>query len=201
MSENVWEWVILHNITGWMTQRDKGISFVKWCEYMMWRSDGVPVSHSTFALVLGNHKIQCQLQQQGSYVLNTSDFDTTITLAAIRNADGNNAVIWDQVNAIIKRAHIHSSNIPGLPAYWKSSFFEFKARTFFQSYVNKEDIAVFHTGSHAEFHDPFLRRLLSKYVKKISPQHDTSYLDIMNDDAKFTDAVYKYKNVVTHYLV
>jgi hypothetical protein len=70
--------------------------------------------------VLGNLKVQCQLQQQGSYVLNTSDFDTTITLAAIRNADGNNAVIWDQVNAIVKRAHIHSSNIPGLPAYWKS---------------------------------------------------------------------------------
>ncbi len=157
VSENVWEWVILHNITGWMTQIDKEISFVKWCEYMMWRSDGAPVSHSTFALVLGNHKIQCQLQQHGSYVLNTSNFDTTITLAAICNADGNNAVIWDQVNAIIKHAHIHSSNIPGLPAYWKSSFFEFKTRTFFQSYVNKEDIAVFHTGSNAEFHDPLLQ--------------------------------------------
>jgi hypothetical protein len=29
VSENVWEWVILHDITGWMTQQDKGISFVK----------------------------------------------------------------------------------------------------------------------------------------------------------------------------
>ncbi len=59
---------------------------------------------------------------------------------------------------------------------------------------------MFRTGSHAEFHDPFLRRLLSKYVKEISPEHDNSYLEIMNDDAKFTDAVHKYKNVVTHYL-
>ncbi len=165
VSENIWEWVILHDITGWRTHRDKGISFVKLCEYMMRRSDGVPVYHSTFALVLGNHKVQSQLQQQGSYVLNTSDFDTTITLSAIPNADGNNTVIRDQVNAIIKRAHIHSSNIPGLPAYWKNSFFEFKARTFYQSYVNKKDIAVFHTGSHAEFHDPLLCRLPSKNVR------------------------------------
>jgi hypothetical protein len=59
---------------------------------------------------------------------------------------------------------------------------------------------VFHTGSHAEFHDPFLRRLLSKYVKEISAQHDSSYLDIMKDDDEFTDAVHIYKNVVTHYL-
>jgi hypothetical protein len=79
-------------------------------------------------------------------------------------------------------------------------FLKLRHATFFQSYVNKEDIAVFHTGSHAEFHDPFLQRLLSKYVKKISPQHDTSYLDIMNNDAKFTDTVHKYKNVFTHYL-
>jgi hypothetical protein len=62
------------------------------------------------------------------------------------------------------------------------------------------DIAVFHTGSHAEFHNPFLQRLLSKYVKEISAQHDSSYLDIMNNDAKFTDAVHKYKMFITHYL-
>jgi hypothetical protein len=100
-------------------------------------------------------------------------------------------MICDQIQDIIKVAHIHSSNIPGMEAYWKSVYFEFKARSFYQSYVNDQDITVFHTGSHAEFHDPYLRLLLAKYVQEISldAENDTSYFDILNDDDTFTDAV------------
>ena len=93
VSKNEWEWVILHDITGWRTHQDKGISFAKWREFMMCGSNSNPVSHPTFALLLGNHKIKCQLQQQGKYVLNTSNFGTTTTLVAIPNAAGNNAAL------------------------------------------------------------------------------------------------------------
>jgi hypothetical protein len=68
VSENVWEWVILPDITGWIMQQNKEISFVKWCEYMMWRSDGVPVSHSTFALVLSNHKINANYNNKEAMI-------------------------------------------------------------------------------------------------------------------------------------
>lgn len=157
INENEWKWVILHDITGWTEHRDKDIKFFEWCEYLMWRSDGRPVSHPTFALVLGNHKMKSQLQQQGRYVINTSDFDPTTTLDTIRNAPNeDHESVIEQVHKMMKQAHIHSSNIPGTPAYWKSSFYEFQARTFFESYAHGDDISIFHTGSHAEFHDPFL---------------------------------------------
>jgi hypothetical protein len=206
IKENEWKWVILHDITGWMQHRDKEIKFFEWCEYLMWRSDGRPVSHPTFALVLGNHKMKSQLQQQGRYVINTSDFDPTTTLDAIRNAPTHDhQSIADQVQQIIKRAHIHSSNIPATPAYWKSAFYEFQARTFAASYLEETDISVFHTGSHAEFHDPFLRYLLSDYVKQLSNPSVSGddapfHQQILEDDAAFVSAVQMYKNIVTHYL-
>lgn len=200
--ENTWEWVILHDITGWKTARDKALTFSQWSNYLMWRSDGVPASHPTFALVLRNHKIKCQLQQQGSYVLNTSGIDITTTLQTIREAqaDGDNQTVEKQIQEIVKKCHIHSGNIPGTPAYWKSTFHEFKANAFYQEYMLGRNITMFHTGSHAEFHDPFLRRLLSKYVAEISPPGDTFTADILVDDAKFAEAVQKYKNITTHFL-
>ena len=202
VAEDEWAWVILHDITGWVTLRDRPISINKWYKYMMWRPDGRTVKHTTFALVLGCHKTQNQLQRQGSYVLNTSLSNPATLLSDIRNTDTNDPRIRELVMEVIKVAHIHSSNIIGLPAFWKSTYFEFMARNFFHSYIKDEDIAVFHTGSLAEFHDPYLRLLLAKYVREISldPENDTSYNDILNDDMHFTNAVQNYKNVVTHYL-
>jgi hypothetical protein len=202
VAEGEWKWVILHDITGWPTLRDRPISINKWYEFMMWRGDGKPVKHPTFALVLGCHKTQNQLQRQGSYVLNTSLLNPNTLLSDIRNTDSNDPKLQELVMDIIKHSHIHSSNIPGLPAYWKSTYFEFMARNFFHSYIKNEDITVFHTGSLAEFHEPYLRLLLAKYVREISPDptDDTPYNDILNDDVHFTNAVQNYKNVVTHYL-
>jgi Ser-tRNA(Ala) deacylase AlaX len=49
----------------------------------------------------------------------------------------------------------------------------------------------------AEYHDPFLRRVLSKYVTKVvSPDAGAQVFD---DDKAFHEAVGKYKQVVTHY--
>ena len=117
----------------------------------MWRSDGAPASHPIFSLVLYNHKVRDALQKQGHFVLNSSDIDVNTTLDNIHNAtDG------DTVDSIVKklekRLHIFSSNIPCTPAYWNSTKNEFRATTLFNSYVNKREIRLFHTGSLAEFH-------------------------------------------------
>lgn len=58
-------WRIFHDITGWVSPRDKGINFNAWCEYLVWRSDGKIASHPTFSLVLGNHKMKDAIQKQG----------------------------------------------------------------------------------------------------------------------------------------
>ena len=75
------QWVILHDITGHEGPRQKTVSFNKWYEYQMWQSDGVPTAHSTFSLVLYNHKVKNSLQKQGQFVVNTSDMDPTIPVS------------------------------------------------------------------------------------------------------------------------
>ena len=49
-------WRIFHDMTGWEGPREKHVDFNEWIEYQMWRSDGAPAAHPTFALVLLNHK-------------------------------------------------------------------------------------------------------------------------------------------------
>lgn len=100
-------WYIFHDITGWIGARDKPIKMTDWYQYMMWRSDGVPASHPTFSLVLYNHKVKCQVQQQGRYVVNTSQMDPTTTVSEIRNAATDDEVRV-QTEEILKRAHIHT---------------------------------------------------------------------------------------------
>ena len=53
-------------------------------EYLMWRSDGLPTSHPTFALVLYNHKIRNQLQKLGSVCLNTEDINSYTTVDQLK---------------------------------------------------------------------------------------------------------------------
>ena len=79
------QWVISHDITGHHNTRDKHITFDKWIQYQMWRSDGVSANHPTFCLVLYNHKIRLQLQSQGRVVLNTSNLDLNIGAGDISN--------------------------------------------------------------------------------------------------------------------
>ena len=99
------------------TVRDKHVNLKDWIQYLMFRSDGVPAAHPTFALVLHNHKIKQQLQGQGQYVLNTSGLDP--------NMNGREFVeMWDDKNSgrkeLLDRLHMHTSNVPGTDAYWKA---------------------------------------------------------------------------------
>ena len=39
---------------------------------------------------------------------------------------------------IIKKSHMHVSNVPGTDAYWTSSRFEMKAAIFYWSYIEED---------------------------------------------------------------
>ena len=69
------KWIIRHDITGSVNIRDRNVKQKDWMEYLMWRSDGIPSSHPTFALVLYNHKVRNQLHKLGNVCLNTEDID------------------------------------------------------------------------------------------------------------------------------
>ena len=70
----------------------------------------------------------------------------------------------------------------------------------FNSYINKKEIRIFHTGSLAEFHEWNLRVLLHKYVSSLSYHNHNEESNILNDDTLFVKSVQKYKNIVNHYM-
>ena len=59
---------------------------------------------------------------------------------------------------------------------------------------------IFHTGSIAEYHDSWLRILLSRYVSCIDGNSNADGQLVLNNNSHFTSAVQKYKHVVTHFL-
>ena len=137
MHKGKFRWVILHDITGADGPRDKSVSINKWYEYLIWRSDGVPAAHPTFALVLHNHKIKNTLQKQGQYVVNTSDIDPNILIQDIKNAKQDSEIKL-ATDKLLKQAHIHAGNVPGTASYYKSTRFKFKATKIYNSYINKK---------------------------------------------------------------
>ncbi len=72
------EWVILGDITGWHKSRDRNVSKNDWYYWLSWRSDGRPMAHPTFCLMLYNHKRRKGLQAQGRVALASEDIDVTI---------------------------------------------------------------------------------------------------------------------------
>ena len=101
---------------------------------------------------------------------------------------------------LVKKLHLHSGNIPCTRSYWRSTRMEFKATTFFNSYINNKEVSYFHTGSLAEFHEYHLRLILHNYVSSLNNVSDGDNINIIHDDNQFHCAVQKYKNVVTHYM-
>ena len=67
---------------------------------------------------------------------------------------------------LLKTAHIHDRNIPGTVSYWKRTHHYSKAINFYNSYVNKQEVSIFHNGSVAEYREYTLRNLLSLYTEK-----------------------------------
>jgi len=127
----------------------------------LWRSDEEIASHPTFSLVLGNrcysetgqvryfcvicfHRI-CTHR----YVLNTSDIDPNITMKEIRDASEGDP-LTKVTEKVLNSAQIHSSNIPGTPANWRSTYHEMQATDFYFSYIEGEETNAFATGSLAE---------------------------------------------------
>ena len=161
------QWIILNDVTGFPYTREKSLSINKWYEQQMWRSDGVPASHLTFSIVLYNHKTKSSLQKQGQNVINIANANPSVTVKDIKNAKGDDE-LKKQTEALFKRAHLHASNVPGTQSYWRATRFEFKAANFYNLYINKREVSLFHTGSLAEFHKLLLRYLLHKYTKKLT---------------------------------
>jgi hypothetical protein len=91
----------------------------------------------------------------------------------------------------------YAANIKGTDQYWGSVLRKWQATSLFLSYVHDLEPTVFWTGSIAEYHDPFLRRLLSKYVGLVECYEEG--VQMLSDDEKFRRAVSRYKQVVTHY--
>ena len=59
---------------------------------------------------------------------------------------------------------------------------------------------IFHTGSIAEYHDSWLRILLSQYVSCVDGSTKEDGGLILSDNAHFQSTVQKYKYVVTNFL-
>ena len=59
---------------------------------------------------------------------------------------------------------------------------------------------IFHTGSIAEYHDSWLRILLSQYVSCIDGNTKDDGDLVLSDNKHFQSAVQKYKHVVTNFL-
>ena len=82
--------------------RSKSVDFNSWLELQMWRSDGAPAAHGTFALIAVNLKLKKGLLQQGHYALNTSGIDVSTTAQEILQA-ADEDVLQKQMTELIKR--------------------------------------------------------------------------------------------------
>ena len=91
-----------------------------------------------------------------------------------------------------------AGNIRGTGQYWKSQRNQFHVTATYHSYMEDTEANFFHTTSMAEFHDPFLRNVLSKYVATVE-KDPTKAQAILESDALFANAVGAYKQGVTHY--
>ena len=190
------KWTIRHDITGSVTVRERNVNQNDWMIYLMWRSDGLPTSHPTFALVLYNHKVRNQLQKLGSVCLNSENINPYTTVDDLK-------LLWandDDRKKLQKKLFTFASNVPGTKPYWVSKRHEFKSTSFFHSYINKMHPTIFHTGSIAEYHDSWLRILLSQYVSCIDGNTKDDGDLVLSDNKHFQSAVQKYKHVVTNFL-
>ena len=81
--------------------------------------------------------------------------DPSNTIATIFDDIGDDDITIKN-EKILKPDHINASNIPGTLSYWKITHNEFKAINFYNSYVKKQEVSIFRTGSLAEYHKYYL---------------------------------------------
>lgn len=187
------KWASAGDPTAFHTPRDFTPSLSEWGANMMWRNDGGPARHPTFALILNAEITQQQLRSQGLVFLSRMNISPSMSVKEFQEdyADPE------------KRRHYHENlqhsagNVRGTDQYWKSVRNKFKAAIFYLQYVKKKEMRYFVTGSQAEYHDPFLRRVLAKYVGNVESE-EAGCLVLSSQDHWFK-AVMNYKNVVTNF--
>ena len=168
-------WVTRGDPVGVPSQRMRLVAptLHEWANYCMWRSDGGPARHPTFAVVLNAILSQSQLQSQGQTYLHRSSVDPDLTLEQFQTQYADKGG-----NAKFRQGLMHSvGNVRGTDQYWNGVRGNFKAGNFFLRYAKKKEQRYFATGSYAEFHDPFLRVVLGKYVSKVWPPRNRNMVD------------------------
>ena len=188
------KWVIRGDPTACDIVRDQTPSLIEWGEYMMWRNDGGPARHPTFALILNAEISQTQLRDQGRVFLSRMDISPTMSLVEFQESYKDPA----KKRKYHEQLQHSAGNVLGTDQYWKSVRNKFKAAIFYLQYVKKVQMRYFITGSQAEFHDPFLRLVLSKYVTVV--ENEKAGQLVMTSQDHWFRAVTNYKTVVTHFL-
>jgi hypothetical protein len=173
--------------------RDQTVELREWAEWNMWRSDGEAVKHPTFSLAVEHEITQRSLFGQGRVCLARNDIGYNVTLGELREKTKNN----DSLRKLEESINYAAGNVKGTDQYNKKLLGEYQATAFYHNYSNDSDMRYFLTGSQAEFSDPYLRRLLSKYVAIVVSQEEGQR--VLEDDTVFFKAVGNYKNVVTHF--
>ena len=159
--------------------------------------DGRPVKHPIFKLALQTTKSQGMAQAQGRASIGLAGYDPNVTVNEIRAAK-NDSELAKATSSLITRAMHHAGNIPGNKQYMQAQFRQMLASNFVRSHKHNERPNLFHTGSQAEYHDFFLRRMLCAYVSNLDIDTDLHH-QIMTDDVKFAEAVQSYLQVTTHF--
>jgi hypothetical protein len=173
--------------------RDQTVEIRDWAEWSMWRSDGEAVKHPTFALAVEHEITQRSLFGQGRVCLARNDIGYNVTLGDLREKTKNKASLQKLEEAV----NYAAGNVRGTDQYMKKLCGEFKATAFYHNYKGDTDMRYFLTSSQAEFSDPYLRRVLAKYVAVVVSQEEGKR--VLEDDSVFCKAVINYKNVVTHF--
>ena len=172
---------------------EKDVSFSEWSEWVMWSSNGFHVEHPTFALVLNSEITRTGLFKQGKVTLSKNDIPGNTTVQSFQENWGT-----EQGREKFKKSlNYHVGNVRGTDQYWSARNREFRSFAHHMKYKKNMPMRLFVTSSLAEYHDPFLRRLLSKYISIIRSKNDGELL--LTDDKVFHKAVQTCKNIVTHY--
>ena len=188
-------WNIPGDITG-SGKGEKGVSRPDWGKWLLWRSDGRAARHPSLPLVLHNVLRRDQLHKQGAVCisLNQGTFEPDMRVVEIRDKLRSDKGAKRDIAA---KVHHYAANVSGTDQYYNKLRRQFTATAFHSHYADGKPARLFHTGSMAEFHDPFLKLLLIKYVAAVEGESVASQM--VDDKQKYVEKMYQYKTVVTHY--
>ena len=202
-SNNTWEVFGDRNMPG-QNERDRP-NYSEWAKYLMWRNDGRPARHPVFCFVINAERQKQHMFSQTSAFLNFSH--CPIEGAASLEQVQEKIRDPDRMQEVSRTLQHYTGNVPGTDQYWNSKLREFLAIAFYNSYVRKLPVRCFHTLSMAEYHDPFLRRVMGKYVAAVEGpwlhlnrpgNHRYRTRDeVLDNKVVYNAVMHDYKNVLT----